>query len=211
MRSFFYAFLGYFLTPSGLVLLAALDASLIVFLPLGIDVAVIVLAARKPDLFWLYAVLATVGSIIGSLVTYWIGRQIGDHGLTLFINPWRLERVRQRVTRHAGVGIAALAIVPPPFPFTAFVLASGALGGHAWSLFTTLAVVRVLRFLVEGGLAAMFGRRILVWMQSTVFEVIVGVMIVLAAFGTIVSVVALYRSARRTAGETHVPGHSAGC
>ena len=37
MRSLFYSFLGYFLTPPGLVAMAALDSSLIFFLPLGID------------------------------------------------------------------------------------------------------------------------------------------------------------------------------
>ena len=41
------------------------------------------------------------------------------------------------------------------------------------------------------------GRRILVWMQSSVFEAFVGVLIVLAIAGTIVSAVALWRSTRR--------------
>ena len=39
MRSFFYSLLGYFLTPGGLVVMAALDSSSIFFLPLGIDFA----------------------------------------------------------------------------------------------------------------------------------------------------------------------------
>ena len=43
--------------------MGALDSSLIFFLPLGIDFAVIILAARKPELFWLYALLATAGSV----------------------------------------------------------------------------------------------------------------------------------------------------
>ena len=150
MRAFFYSLLGYFLTPWGIVLMGALDSSLIFFLPLGIDFAVIILAARKPELFWLYAILATVGSIIGAMVTFWIGRKVGEHGLTRLMKPSRLERVRHRVSQHAGVGVAALAIIPPPFPFTAFVLASGAFGGNPWTFFTTLAGVR---------LAALSGRR----------------------------------------------------
>ncbi|MBW8714198.1 MAG: hypothetical protein JF632_08995, partial [Acidobacteria bacterium] len=58
MRGLFYSRLGYFLTPAGLVLLAALDSSMVFFLPLGIDFVLILLAARQPELFWLYAVLA---------------------------------------------------------------------------------------------------------------------------------------------------------
>jgi len=200
MRSFFYSLLGYFLTPAGLLALGVLDSSLIFFLPLGIDFAVIVLSARTPHLFWAYAVLATAGSLVGALVTFWIGRKVGEHGLTLLIRPSRLARVRDRVSHHAGVGVAALAIIPPPFPFTAFVLGSGAFGGHAWTFFTTLIGVRLVRFLAEGGLAAIYGRRILVWMRSTTFEVIVGALIALAIIGTIVSGIAVYRSTHPASG-----------
>ena len=78
MRAFFFSILGYFLTPVGLVLMGALDASLVFFLPLGIDFVVILMVARKPQLFWLYALLATIGSVSGAAVTYWIGRRWGS-------------------------------------------------------------------------------------------------------------------------------------
>ena len=197
MRSFFSSFLGYFLTPGGLLLMGALDSSLIFFLPLGIDFALIVLSARQPHLFWLHALMATAGSLLGAIVTFWIGRKVGEHGLTRLMKPSRLERVKTRVSQHAGFGVAALAIIPPPFPFTAFVLASGAFGGQAWSFFTTLIVVRLMRFMAEGGLAAIYGRRLLTWMESTTFEVIVGALIVLAIAGTVISGVAVYRSTRK--------------
>ena len=200
MRSFFYSLLGYFLTPAGLLVMGALDASLIFFLPLGIDFAVIVLSARQPHLFWLYALLAAAGSVLGAAITFWIGRKVGEHGLARLMRPSRLQRVQKQVARNAASGVAALGIIPPPFPFTAFVLASGAFGGHAWTFFTTLAAVRLARFLVEGGLAAIYGRRILVWMKSTTFEVVIGALIALAIIGTIVSGVAVYRSTRRPRG-----------
>jgi membrane protein YqaA with SNARE-associated domain len=197
MRSFFYSLLGSFLTPGGLILLGALDSSIIFFLPLGIDFAVIVLSARQPHLFWLYALLATTGSVLGAAVTFWIGGKVGEHGLSRLMSPSRLKRVQNRMAGRAEVGVAALAIIPPPFPFTAFVLASGAIGGRAWTFFTTLAAVRVVRFLAEGGLAGIYGRRILGWMKSTTFEVIIGVLIALAVIGTIVSGIAVYRGSRR--------------
>jgi membrane protein YqaA with SNARE-associated domain len=196
MKAVFYSLLGYFLTPGGLILLAALDSSLVFFLPLGIDFGVIVLSARKPEWFWLYALLATAGSLVGTAITFWIGRKVGEHGLTRLIRANQLERVKQRVGQRAGVGVAALAIIPPPFPFTAFVLASGAVGGQPWSFFTTLAAVRLLRFMAEAGLAAIYGRRILSWMQSAVFEWIVGALIALALIGTAVSAIAVWRGVR---------------
>lgn len=197
MRSFFYSLLGYFLTPGGLLVMGALDSSLIFFLPLGIDFAVIVLAARKPDLFWMYALLATAGSLAGAAATFWIGRKIGEHGLSKLIKPGQLKRVQQRVGDSAAVSVAALGIIPPPFPFTAFVLTSGACRVRASTFFTTLAGVRLTRFAIEAGLAARYGRRLLVWMQSSVFEAIVGVLIALAVVGTVVSGLAVWRSTRQ--------------
>jgi membrane protein YqaA with SNARE-associated domain len=200
MRALFYSLLGYFLTPFGLVLMSALDSSLIFFLPLGIDFVVIILAARRPELFWLYAVLATIGSVIGAAVTFWIGRKVGEHGLARLIKPSRLTRIQQRVSQRAAVSVASLAIIPPPFPFTAFVLTSGAFQANAWHFFLTLAGVRLLRFTVEGALAARFGRGILAWMESTTFTVVVGALIVLALTGTVVSAIAVYRATKKGAG-----------
>src|SRR6476619_6117968 len=97
MRGLFYSLLGYFVTPAGLVVLGALDSSMVFFLPLGIDFIVILLAARKPELFWLYAILATVGSIIGAAGTFWIGKKAGEKGLSRFVSPRRLKKVERRV------------------------------------------------------------------------------------------------------------------
>jgi membrane protein YqaA with SNARE-associated domain len=196
MKALFYSFLGYFLTPAGVVVMGALDSSMVFFLPLGIDFVVIILSARHPDLFWLYAPLATAGSLVGAALTFWIGRKVGEHGLSKLIKPKRLKRIEQRVSQKAAVSIAALAIIPPPFPFTAFVLTSGAFRANTWSFFVTLAGVRLLRFGVESALAARHGRAVLSIMQSMTFTVIVGVMIALAVIGTLVSAVAVYRGSK---------------
>jgi len=205
VRGLFYSLLGYFLTPVGLVLLAALDSTMVFFLQLGIDFVLILLAARKPELFWLYAVLATIGSVAGAAGTFWVGRKVGDHGLSRFVKESRLKRVQERVGNSAAVTVAALAIIPPPFPFTAFVLTSGACKVNAWTFFVTLGAVRTVRFLAEGALAAHYGKGIIGWMQSTTFTVTVGAMAAIAIVGTIVSAVALYKSSKR---DRHAPSPS---
>jgi membrane protein YqaA with SNARE-associated domain len=197
MRSFFNTLLGYFLTPGGVLLMGALDSSLVFFLPLGIDFVVIILAARKPELFWLYALLAAAGSVAGAGLTFWIGRKVGEVGLTRLVSPGRLRRIKERVSSHAAVSVAALGVIPPPFPFTAFVLASGAFGANPWAFLSTLAGIRLLRFLAEGALAARYGQGIVRWMDSTVFEAVIGVLIALAVIGTIVSAVAVWRGSKQ--------------
>ena len=199
MRAFFFSILGYFLTPAGIVFMGILDASMVFFLPLGIDFVVIVMTARKPELFWLYALLATAGSLIGAAGTFWIGKKAGEKGLTRFVPPRRLERVKARVGRGVVV-VAGLSLIPPPFPFTPFVLASGALGMNAWTFFTALAAARAFRFGVEAALASRYGRGILRWMETPAFQTAVGVIIVIAVVGTLVSAVIAFRSSRAKPG-----------
>jgi membrane protein YqaA with SNARE-associated domain len=196
VRAFFFSILGYFLSPIGIVLMGALDASMVFFLPLGIDFVVIILAARNPDLFWLYALLATVGSVTGAAGTYWVGRKVGEKGLTRFVSARRLTRVKAQVDRGVFV-VAGLALIPPPFPFTPFVLASGAFGMNPWSFFGALAAVRAFRFAVEAALAAQYGSGILRGMRTPAFQMAVGGFIALAVVGTIVSAVLVWRSSRR--------------
>jgi membrane protein YqaA with SNARE-associated domain len=197
MRAFFDSLIGYFLTPGGLVLMAALDSSLVFFLPLGIDLVVVLLSAREPDLFWLYGLLATSGSLLGAAVTFWVGRKVGEHGLTRFVSERQLERVRRRVNARGAYAIAGLAIIPPPFPFKVFILTAGALGMSPWRFFPAMGGVRLARFGAEAALASRYGAGIVRWTETPLFTAIVGGLAVLAVVGTIVSVVVIARRGRR--------------
>jgi membrane protein YqaA with SNARE-associated domain len=196
MRALFLSVLGYFLTPIGLVVIAILDASVVFFLPLGVDFCTILMTARKPDLFWLYMLLATMGSVVGAALTYWLGRKIGEHGLSRFVKPRRLERARAALSRGAGLAVPALAIIPPPFPFTPFVLTAGAIGVSPPPFFSVLAGARFVRFAAETLLAVRYGSQIVDWMETPLFKAVVGTLIGLAVLGTIASAVALYRTGR---------------
>ena len=176
--------------------MGALDASLVFFLPLGIDFVVIYMSAREPGLFWLYALLATAGSLIGAGGTFWVGRKVGQHGLTRLVKPSTLRRVERRVARGAAMPVAALGIIPPPFPFTAFVLTSGAFGLNPWTFLTALGGVRVARFTAEAGLAAYYGDGITAVMESQTFTIVVIALAVIAVVGSIVSGVSVYRSSK---------------
>jgi len=199
VRAFFFSILGYFLTPIGTVVMGFMDASLVFFLPLGIDFVVILMSARKPDSFWLYTLLATLGSVSGAAMTFWIGRKVGEHGLTHFVDERRLQRISQKVSGGAGASLALLAIIPPPFPFTPFVLTSGALGCNAVAFLGTLTAMRAIRFGIESSLARRYGTGILGWMKTPSFKMVVGAFIGLALIGTVVSAIALIRSTRRGA------------
>jgi membrane protein YqaA with SNARE-associated domain len=188
------SFFRIFLTWWGLALLGVLDTSLVFFMPLGIDAVVIYLAARDEVLFWIYPILATIGSLAGAAITWWIGHKAGEVGLERLVPPARLERLRGRLKRSGAAAMALPAVMPPPFPLTLFILTCGALEVDRRWFFGTFAVVRLLRFSVEATLARAYGRNVLRVLESDQFRTIVIGFIAVVVIGTIVSAVTLWRN-----------------
>ena len=195
MFSFNAAF-GFFLTWWGAFLMAALDTTLLFFLPFGIDALIIYLAARNPDLFWMYPLLATAGSIAGAALTFSIGRALGDVGLKRVVSERRLARLQKRVRDSGAIAMALPALLPPPFPLTPFILTCGALAVNPWRFFGTFATVRLLRFGAEAVLARVYGRGVLQVLQSDGFQVVIIGFATIAVIGTIVSGIVLWKNSR---------------
>jgi membrane protein YqaA with SNARE-associated domain len=186
----------FFLTPVGLPLLAALDSSLVFFFPFGLDLALVLVTARRPELAWIYPLVALGGSLAGAAVTFWVGRKIGEHGLERFVSARRLDVVKRRMGTGAALSTGLLALIPPPFPFTAFLLAGGAFEVRRAPFFLAFATARLVRYAVTCWLAVLYGRQIAAWMKSDTFEVAVSACIAVALVGTAYSVWRVTRSAR---------------
>jgi membrane protein YqaA with SNARE-associated domain len=196
MHHFFISIFGAFLSPLGVLLLAGLDSTMLFFLPAALDTAVIVMSARDKDMFWIYPLMAVIGSVIGSAITFFLGHKLGEPGLKHFIPERKLQRVRQQIDQRGVVVMGMTAVLPPPFPLTPFVLTSGALGLDRRKFFLTLGAMRFLRFFVESILAVVYGRRILRWFESDVFEYIIGSLMIVAIAGTAITIVQLVRKIR---------------
>jgi membrane protein YqaA with SNARE-associated domain len=187
-----------FATPLGVVALAALDSTLFFSVPFGIDAVVIILAARLHGLWWIVPLLATGGSLAGAAFTFWMGVKIGDHGLERWIAKKRLAKIRKRVRESGAIALAALDLAPPPFPFSACVLAAGALDVRRSTFFVTLTACRLVRFGLESSLALAYGRHILRWMDAPLFHDVVSFFLVVAVILTAISIVQVVRSLRPT-------------
>jgi membrane protein YqaA with SNARE-associated domain len=197
MRGPLAALFHLFLTPVGLPVMAALDSSVIFFFPFGLDLVLILMCARKPELAWLYPLLATAGGIGGASLTFWIGRKIGEHGVERFTNAARFEQVKKRIGTKTAVSTGALALIPPPFPFTPFILASGALDVGFRPFISAFTTARLVRAFVISWLAVVYGQQIVAWMHSDSFEYLVGLFILMALAGTALSAWRVFRSTRR--------------
>jgi membrane protein YqaA with SNARE-associated domain len=194
MRAFLIAIFGGLMNWWGLWLIAALDSTMLFFLPLAVDIAVIVLCSRAHEMFWVYPIIAAAGGLCGAAVTYYIGDRVGDPGLERFVSPGRLDRVRKKIRSKGAIAIAILDLVPPPFPFTAFILAAGALEVSASRFFFWLFVARLIRFGGEGVLAFFYGRQIINWFNSETFEYVAWVLFIVAVLGTALATVQVIRS-----------------
>jgi len=187
-------FVRFFLTWWGLVILGALDTSLFVFIPLGTDAAVIYLCARNRELFWLYPLLITAGSIAGAVVTYLVGGKIGDEGLSRFVSRRRLERLRERMKTIGALTTGLSAMLPPPFPLTAFVLTSGALRVPLTRFIVVFATARLVRFGTEALLARRFGTSLLRMLESEAAQRIAIGLVIVSVVGTAIAIMRVWRS-----------------
>jgi membrane protein YqaA with SNARE-associated domain len=191
---------GIFLSSGGLFVLAAAESTVFFWFPFGVDAAVILLVARNEERAWMYPLIATAGSVMGTAVTLWMGKKIGESGIARYVPEKRLKAVKAKVKKKGAAAIALLGIVPPPFPFTPFVLASGALKVNIARFLVVLTAVRLARFGFEAWLAARFGRLAIRWLNSDAMQYTVGGLVVLALAGTAVMLYGLMRQRRFAAG-----------
>ena len=192
-----------FASPVGIFVLALLDSTMFFSLPFGIDAAVIIVSARAGALAWLVPLIATLGSIVGAAVTFWMGFKAGEAGLDRYLDRRQLDRARRRANESGAVVLALIDLIPPPFPFTPFVLVAGALRVRPWLFFGTLVGARLLRFGTEAFLARQFGTRILAWLESDTVQKVVFGCIVLGVLLTAWTLWKFFRSARRPGSERY--------
>src|SRR4030081_1726660 len=108
----------------GLFVLGVLDSSYL-FAPWGNDLLVVAMTARHPTVPYMlyYAVMSAAGSVVGCLLIDVTLRPLGAKGLERHLSKRSLDRVRAKIAKNAGRALAVASLAPPPFPFTAFVMA----------------------------------------------------------------------------------------
>jgi membrane protein YqaA with SNARE-associated domain len=166
----------------GFIPLGLLDASIIP-LPGSMDVLTIVLAAKRSELWLYYAIMATVGSVIGELVTYRLARRGGKRMVERRVSEKTLGKVYAIFERWGFGAIAVPAIMPPPIPLLPFVLAAGALQYSQYKFTAAMALGRMTRYTVLAFLAARYGRGILKYMSADGHWMVVTLVLLLVATG----------------------------
>ncbi|HEY0005120.1 MAG TPA: VTT domain-containing protein [Pyrinomonadaceae bacterium] len=141
--------------PFGLFAIALLDSAMIP-MPGGPDAVMIILTAHRPNWLAIYAASATLGSVAGCLVLYYISRRAGGRALARFSEA-KQARVKDLIDRYDVLSVLVAAVLPPPFPFKLFVVTAGVFRLSVVRFAVAVGIGRAFRFLLEGYLAARYG------------------------------------------------------
>jgi hypothetical protein len=108
----------------------------------------------------------------------------------------RAAYVEGKVRQHGGIALATAALMPPPFPFTLFIVAAAALQYPRKKMLAIIAGSRALRFAVDGVLALIYGRRIVRMADSGVVQGFIIGMVAVCVIGSVVSLWMWIRKSR---------------
>ncbi len=142
--------------PMGIFLLTLIDSSGIP-LPGVADGLLITLAAQDPSRAPLYAVLAIVGSVIGSMILYGLARKGGEAFLDRHTSTGRGAQFRQWYLRYGLVTVFVPAISVVPLPMKVPVFCAGALGVRPIKIAGIVFAARLVRYSALAWLGAELG------------------------------------------------------
>jgi membrane protein YqaA with SNARE-associated domain len=153
LKSVYLTLIGF--GAAGVLVIGLLDAALIP-MPGGPDLVVMALSQHNHSMMPVYVIAAVIGSTLGCLVPYWIGRKAGEASLRAFSEAKR-ARVSRLVNRYGLWSMLAGALLPPPFPFKILLITAGVFRVKIWQFLGALAVGRTIRFILEGLIAVRYG------------------------------------------------------
>lgn len=160
--------------PAALILFAFWESS---FFPIPPDPLLIAMAVARPELGLVYAAIATVASVVGAALGYFIGHKGGRPIVERLFKPdkiWLAERLYQRYDVWA-IGAAAFT----PIPFKIFTITAGVANLNFRRFMLASIVGRGGRFFLVGGLVTIFGESIERWIDQYFEFVTLGFLVLL--------------------------------
>ncbi len=141
----------------GVFIISVLDASAF---GVPMDPLVAGYVYSNPHKAWLYCVVASAGSALGSIVPYLLGRAGGELFLLKRINEARLKRIRDRFEKQEFLALMVPAMLPPPTPFKLLVFSAGVFEMKFVAFLLAVLIGRLLRFGILSVLTIAFGPQI---------------------------------------------------
>jgi membrane protein YqaA with SNARE-associated domain len=148
----------------GLLLISFLDSSVLSF-PIINDLLLIQLSMQRHERMPLYALMATLGSVAGCVLLYFLARMGGEAYFRRKAGA-RAHSIRHWVERNGFGGMLIAALLPPPTPFKIFVFAAGAFEAPILGFTTAITIARLFRYFGVGYLAVRYGADAMPYLAS---------------------------------------------
>ena len=177
----------------GVGAVAVLDSSSI---PVPMDLIVAGYAWSDPHRFYLYVLMASIGSAIGGLVPYWLGRAGGEIFLMKRIDRSRYEKMRDRFERQEFLALMIPSMMPPPTPWKVFVFAAGVFEMKVASFMLAVLAGRVVRFTVVSLLTIRYGPQIVHDLTILMQQHMLAMLVALGVILIVLAVLALRKGMR---------------
>lgn len=183
--------------PLGLFSIALIDSAGVPG-PAGVDILLILLATQRPEDASLLAILAIAGSVIGTMILFFLARRGGHAYLEKHSLGTRGQKFRRWFRHYGLLTVFIPALLPIPLPMKLFVICSGALDVSWVSFLVTLIVSRVPRYFALAYLGAEMGDHAVEYLKDHVWHfVAAAVVMFLIMYGLIK--IADWRRERATA------------
>ena len=139
--------------------------------PGGTDFALVAFAAARPQDAFLGAMLASLGSIVGSAVFFEITRKGGEAFLNRYTATARANKFRKWYRYYGLATVFISALVPIPIlPLKVFAACAGAMGVARSRFLTVLGLARIPRYLGLAYLGTRLGPESWPWVKSHVWQ-----------------------------------------
>jgi membrane protein YqaA with SNARE-associated domain len=165
-----------------MAIIAAIDTSF-VSMPNVNDLLIVWQTIKFPDQWWYFALMTTLGSVVGTQIIYEIGRRSGEAFLRKRFKAQSIARVQGLFERYGLLVMLVIAFAPPPAPYKIFVLLAGVGGLRPLQFAAAVAVGRGTRYLAEGWLARVYGEAAAAFIRLHLAEATIGLLGVVAVGG----------------------------
>lgn len=166
----------------GVFVISFADSAL---LGMPIDAIVAAYVYQNRSRFFVYVLLAALGSAIGSIPLYIIGYIGGEKVLRRRISEERFAKIHRSFEEHQFWALMFPGMFPPPMPFKIFVLAAAISEMNFGHFLAAIFLARCVRFFALGLLTLWFGPQIVGLIGGLIKRHVYWVVVFLVAAGLI--------------------------
>jgi membrane protein YqaA with SNARE-associated domain len=178
----------------GLILLGFADNSVIP-LPGSMDALTVILSAHQKEWWAYYAAMATVGGVLGGYATYALGEKSTEAALEKKLPKAKAERFYRLFNKYGFWSLFVPALLPPPVPFSPFLVVAGVLKYSRRNFLIAVATARAIRYFALAWLGSKYSQQIFGFF-SEYYRPILWTVVGLAVIGGVAAVAWIWKRKR---------------